>query len=42
MPNYPITCPWCKEVMDSKDSVADSLDMYREHLKAKHPGKELP
>lgn len=42
MANYPITCPHCKKVIDSRDSVADSLHMYREHLKTEHPGKKLP
>lgn len=40
--NYPIECRYCDEVIDSHDSVADSMSEYRDHLRAKHPEKEIP
>lgn len=35
--NYPQPCPHCDVVVDSKDSVADTMADLREHIKRKHP-----
>lgn len=34
--DYPVTCPYCRKVVDSEDSVSDSYAMLAEHIEKSH------
>lgn len=38
--DYPITCPYCGQVIDSHDSYADSKSELVAHIEKKHPNGE--